>query len=117
MPTLQTEVLIHLNLNSLNPTRTKRVLVPQAMTTSIGEKRKRLEGKVVEEPPMISCAVEELNPILDKWIGDRIVRPFTVSRPPTKEERKNPLFYRIHNYVKYSTKGCWTLQRLFHKKT
>ena len=57
-----------------------------------------------------------MNHVLDKWIGDRIVRPFTVSRPPTEEERKNPLFCRIHNYVKHSTKDCWTLQRLFHKK-
>ena len=96
--------------------RTKRVRVPQAMTTSVGEKRKRLEGKVFEEPPVIPCTVEELNHVLDKWIGDGIVRPFTVSRPSTEEERKNPLFCRIHNYVKHSTKDCWTLHKIFHKK-
>ena len=95
--------------------RTKRVRVPQAMTTSVGEKRKRLEGKVFEEPPVIPCTVEELNHVLDKWIGDGIVRPFTVSRPSTEEERKNPLFCRIHNYVKHSTKDCWTLHKDFHK--
>ncbi|KAL0001214.1 hypothetical protein SO802_014995 [Lithocarpus litseifolius] len=33
--------------------KTKRVLVSQAMTASMGEKRKRLEGKVTEEPPVI----------------------------------------------------------------
>ena len=65
---------------------------------------------------MIPCTVEELNHVLDKWIGDGVVRPFTVSRPPTEEERKNPLFCGIHNYVKHSTKDCWTLRRLFHKK-
>ena len=96
--------------------RTKRVPVPQAMTTSVGEKRKKLEGKVFEKPPMIPCTIEELNHVLDKWIGDEIVRPFTLSRPPTEKERKNHLFCRIHNYVKYSTKDCWTLRRLFHKK-
>ena len=69
-----------------------------------------------EEPPAIPCTAEELNHVLDKWIRDEVVRPFTVSRPPTKEERKNPLFCRIHNYVKHSTKDCWTLHRLFHKK-
>ena len=37
-------------------------------------------------------------------------------RPPTEEERKNPLFYRIHNYVKHFTNDCWTLRKLFHKK-
>ena len=86
------------------------------MTASVGEKRKRPDGKVFEEPPVIPCAAEELNHVLDKWIGDGVVRPFTVSRPPTEEERKNPLFCRIHNYVKHSTKDCWTLRRLFHKK-
>ena len=85
------------------------------MTASVGEKRKRLEGKFTEEPPVIPCTAEELNHVLDKWIGDGIVRPFTISRPPIEEERKNPLFCRIHNYVKYSTKDCWTLRRLFHK--
>ena len=46
--------------------RTKRVPVPQAMTASVGEKRKRPNGKVFEEPPVISCTVEELNHVLDK---------------------------------------------------
>ena len=86
------------------------------MTASIREKRKRLEGKVTKEPPVIPCTVEELNHVLDKWTRDGVVRPFTMSRPPTKEERKNPLFCKIHNYVKHSTKDCWSLKRLFHKK-
>ena len=46
--------------------RTKRVPVPQAMTASVGEKRKRPNEKVFEEPPVISCTVEELNHVLDK---------------------------------------------------
>ena len=53
--------------------RTKRLLVPQAMTVLISEKRKRLEGKVVEEPPVIPCTAEELNHVLDEWIGDRML--------------------------------------------
>ena len=86
------------------------------MKMSIREKRKRLKGKMAEEPPVIPCTVKELNHVLDKWIGDGIVRSFTVSRLPTEEERKNPLFCRIHNYVKRSTKDYWTFRRLFHKK-
>ena len=89
--------------------RTKRMPTSQAMTASIGEKRKSPDRKVFEEPPAIPCTAEELNHILDKWIGDGVVRPFTVSRPPMEEERKNP-------YVKHSTKHCWTVRRLFHKK-
>ena len=61
------------------------------MIASIGENRKRPEGKIAEEPLVIPCTAEELNHVLDKWIGDGIVRPFTMSRPPTKEERKNSL--------------------------
>ena len=86
------------------------------MTMSVGEKRKRPEGKMAEEPPLIPCTVEELNHVLHKWIGDGIVRLLTVSKPSTEEERKNLLFCRIHNYVKHSTKDCWTLRRFFHKK-
>ena len=86
------------------------------MTASVREKRKRPDMKVFEEPPVTPCTVKELNHILNKWIGDGIVRPFTVSKSLTEEERKNPLFCRIHNYVKHSTKDCWTLRRLFHKK-
>ena len=86
------------------------------MTASVGEKRKRPDGKVFEEPLVIPCTAEELNHVLNKWIGDGIVRPFTMSRPPTEEERKNPLFFKIHNHVKYSTKDYWTLHRFFHKK-
>ena len=96
--------------------RTKRMPVSQAMIASMGEKRKRPNWEVFKEPLLIPCTVEELNHVLDKWIGDGVVRPFTMSRPPTEEERKNPLFCRIHNYVKHSTKDCWTLRRLFHKK-
>ena len=86
--------------------KTKKVPVSQAMTASVGEKRKRPKGKGIEESLVILCTTEELNHVLDKWIRDGIVRPFTVAKPPTKEERKNPLFCRIHNYVKHSTKDC-----------
>ena len=82
------------------------MLVSQAMTASVGEKRKRPDGKVFEEPSVIPCTTEELNHVLDKWIGDGVVRPFTVSKPLTKEERKNHLFCKIYNYVKHSTKDC-----------
>ena len=43
---------------------------------------------MAEEPLVILCTAEELNHVLDKWIRDRIVRPFAVSKPPTEEERK-----------------------------
>ena len=50
--------------------RTKKVSVSQAIIASMGEKRKRPEGKAVEKPLVIPCTTEELNYVLDKWIGD-----------------------------------------------
>ena len=46
--------------------RTKRMLVSQAMTALVGEKKKRPDGKVFEEPLVIPCTAEELNHVLDK---------------------------------------------------
>lgn len=86
------------------------------MVAFVGEKRKRSEGKTFEEPPMIPCTTAELNHVLNKWIKDRIFKPNQVAKPPTEDERKNPLFCKLHNYVKHATKDCWTLRRLFHKK-
>ena len=45
--------------------RIKRVLVPQAIIALAGEKRKKPEGKVFEEPPVIQCTTEELNHVLE----------------------------------------------------
>ena len=58
--------------------KTKRVPISQAMITSVRENRRRLEGKMAKEPLVISCTTEELNHILDKWIGDGIVRPNSI---------------------------------------
>ena len=94
----------------------KRVLGPQAMADSVREKRKRPKGKTFEEPLVISCTVKELNHVLNKWIEDDIFKSNEVAKPSIEEERKNPLFCRFHNYVQHTTKDCWSLQRLFHKK-
>ena len=66
--------------------RTKRVAITQAMTTSVKVKRNRPEGEMVGEAPLIPRTAKELNHVLDKWIGDGIVRPSIISRPPIKEE-------------------------------
>ena len=46
--------------------RTKRMPVSQAMTALVGEKRKRPDGKVFEEPLVIPCTAKELNHVLNK---------------------------------------------------
>ena len=52
--------------------------------------------------------------LLDKWIADGVFKPNQVSREPTEEERRDPRFCRLHNYVKHPTVKCWALCRLVH---
>ena len=54
--------------------------------------------------------------LLDKWIADGIFKPNQISREPTEEERRDPRFYHLHNYVQHSTAECWALRRLVHRK-
>ena len=50
--------------------RTNKVSISQAIIASMGEKRKRPKGKAAEKPHVIPCTTEELNHVMDKWIGD-----------------------------------------------
>ena len=60
--------------------------MPQAMTVSTDEKRKKSEGRQYESPPPILCTPKELDVLLDKWIADGVFKPNHVSREPTEEE-------------------------------
>ena len=77
--------------------RTKRMPASQVMTTSVGEKRKRQVEKVFEEPPAIPCTVEELNHVLDKWIGTEWLDH---SPCPGHQRRKKE---RIHCFAGFIT--------------
>ena len=44
------------------------------------------------------------------------LNPNQVSREPTEEERRDPRFCRLHNYVQYPTAECWALRRLVHHR-
>ena len=72
---------------------------PQAMEVSIGEWRRKTEGREYDTPPPIPCTPKELDVLLDKWIADEIFKPNQVSREPTEEERRDSHFCRLHNYV------------------
>ena len=47
--------LLQRTMRILLTIKTMRVPISQAMTASMGEKRKKPKGKVVDEPPMILC--------------------------------------------------------------
>ena len=59
---------------------------------------------------------KELDVLLDKWIADRVFKPNQVSREPIEEERRDPRFYRLHNYVQHPTAECLALRRLVHRR-
>ena len=65
------------------------------MTASVGEKRKRLDGKVLEEPLVFPCTAEELNHVLNKWIGDGIVRPLPCPGHQLRKKGRTPYFSRF----------------------
>ena len=52
--------------------------------------------------------------LFEKWISDGVFKLNQVSREPTKKERNDLCFYRLHNYVQHPTTECWALRRLVH---
>ena len=88
----------------------------QAMAVTTGERRRKTEGREYDTPPLIPCTPKELDVLLDKWIIDEIFKPNQVSREPTEEERRDPYFCRLHNYVQHLTAECWVLRRLVHRR-
>ena len=89
---------------------------PQAMVVSTGERRRKTDGREYNTPPLIPCTPKELNALPDKWIADGVFKPNQVSKEPTEEERRDPRFCRLHNYVQHPTADCWALCRLVHRR-
>ena len=81
---------------------------PQALAVStnepiVGEKRKREEK---EEYPPIPCTDKEMNAVIDKWVADRVFRPFMPIREPTSKDIRKPLYCRYHRYVSHGIRDC-----------
>ena len=83
---------------------------------STGERTRKTDRREYDTPPLIPCTPKELNVLLNKWIADGVFKPNQVSREPTKEERRDPRFCRLHNYVQHPTAKCWALCRLVHRR-
>ena len=83
---------------SVKPSSDKRNAT-QAMAVSTGEQRRKIDGREYDTPPPIPCTPKELDVFLDKWIADVVFKPNQVSREPTEEERRDPRFCHLHNYV------------------
>ena len=86
------------------------------MAVSTGNQRRKTKGREYDAPPPLPCTPKELEVLLDKWIADRIFKPNQVSREPTEEERRDPRFCHLHNYVQHSIAECWALRRLVHRR-
>ena len=87
--------------SSYGPKEQKSTL--QAMTVSIGEKKRKSDGREYETPSPLPCTPKELDVLLDKWITDGVFKPNQVSKQPIKEEQKDPCFYRLQNYMQHPT--------------
>nr|POF21549.1 hypothetical protein CFP56_10762 [Quercus suber] len=86
------------------------------MVVSTGERRRKTDRKEYNTPPPIPCTSKELDVLLDRWIADGIFKPNQVSREPTEEERRDPRFCRLHNYVQHPIVECWALRRLVYRR-
>ena len=101
---------------SVKPSTDKRSAL-QAMAISISERRRKTEGREYDTPLPIPCTLKELDVLLDKWIADEVFKPNQVSKKPTEEERRDPHFCHLHNYVQHPTAECWALRRLVHPRS
>ena len=99
----------------MKPSSDKRN-APQAMAVSTGERRRKIDGREYDTPPPILCTPKELDVLLDKWIVDGVFKLNQVSREPTKEERRDPLFCRLHNYMQHPSVECWAFRKLVHHR-
>ncbi|XP_075633541.1 uncharacterized protein LOC142606008 [Castanea sativa] len=61
-----------------------------------------------DTPPPVPCTSKELDVLLDRWIADGVFKPNQVARESTEEERRDPRFCRLHNYVQHPTAECLT---------
>ena len=89
------------------------------MAVSTGEKKRKSDQREYETPRArapLPCTLKELDVLQDKSIADRVFKPNQVSREPTEEERRDPHFCRLHNYVQHPTAECWALHKLVHYK-
>ena len=86
------------------------------LAVSTREQRRKTEGREYDTPPPLPCTPKELDVLLDKWIANGIFKPNQVSREPTEEERRDPRFCCLHNYVQHPIAECWALCRLVHHR-
>ena len=99
--------------------KTDKRNAPQALLMVANEpasKKKREKGQAIEEYLPISCTLEELSVILDRWIMNKVVKLYKIDREPIEEDKKHSCFCRYHRYVHHPTVECRYIRRLFHEK-
>ena len=57
-----------------------------------------------------------MNPIINKWMANGVLRPFKPSREPTPEDMRKPFYCWYHQYVGHGTRNCRAVRGTFHKK-
>ena len=80
--------------------------IRQLKTKKNKVRRKAANGREYNTSPPIPCTLKEVDVLLDKWIVDGVFKPNQVSREPIEEERRDPHFYHLQNYVQHHTIEC-----------
>ena len=98
----------------MKPSSDKRN-APHAMAVSTSKRRRKTDGREYDTPSPIPCIPKKLDVLLDKWIAYGVFKPNQVFSEPTEEERRDPRFCHLHNYVQHPIAECWALRRLVHR--
>ncbi|TQE12222.1 hypothetical protein C1H46_002147 [Malus baccata] len=69
-----------------------------------------------ETYPPLSCNDEEFQAILDTMFTNRVIKPPRHSRVPSREDRKDPIYFPYHQHVGHPSITCQTLRRILHAK-
>ena len=75
--------------------KTDKRNAPQALLVVANEptsKKKREKGQAIDEYLPISCTLEELSVILDRWIVNKVVKLYKIDREPIEEDKKHSCF-------------------------
>ena len=73
---------------------------PQAMTASTGERKRKIDGREYDTPPLIPYTPKELDVLLDKRIVDGVFKPNQVSKETTVRQS---IPYRYWPYRPYQS--------------
>ncbi|CAL8169056.1 unnamed protein product [Prunus armeniaca] len=96
-----------------NKKDTHQALVANDKPSNDYNSRKRKDRKTY---PPLPCKDEEFHAILDTMIADGAIKPLRTYKIPTIEEKNDPRYCCIHQFVGHPTTACQSLRTILHAK-